>query len=475
MQDPAGGGADGVRTFKPHIYMEINQRMSKQFAWLLGVVVLVSIGVLVACGSSYNVSSDGLVLVGSQGSGLIETFSFNLNNGGSSAISNTPADTSGQVCVLNGIPSSLVMDPKGAYAYTIINANSSCVGSTTGILAFKVNSAGTTSQVGKQVPFNPVPLSPTVPVAPWTMVMDPAGKFLFVADRTTTTDPTKQPVLYVSGAVSVFAIGSGGTLTEVAGSPFFPTPQLIVPQQSLDIISVAPTPTVFPPIGLNGIQNSVCSTVGLNPPTSQYLYAVDNLGNQVFEFAVNTTTGVLTNPSSLKQEPSFAADALPVGIGVDPCNRFVYVSGSLNGRVSAYTICNGGPNQSLAVCPTTPDGRLVEVAGSPYSLAGTNIEAGPLVVDPFGNFVYVLGTHSNSINILKIAPVSGALAAANPATVATGLGPTSITIRGDDNWLFVTNFNGPSVSQYSVTPATGALNALPAILTDNYPWGVAVK
>ncbi len=64
--------------------------MSKRFAWLLGVVVLVSIGVLVACGSNYNASSDGLVLVGSQGSGLIETFSFNLNNGGSSAISNTP-------------------------------------------------------------------------------------------------------------------------------------------------------------------------------------------------------------------------------------------------------------------------------------------------------------------------------------------------------------------------------------------------
>ena len=34
-------------------------------------------GLLVACGSNYNPSSDGLVLVGSQGSALIETFSFN--------------------------------------------------------------------------------------------------------------------------------------------------------------------------------------------------------------------------------------------------------------------------------------------------------------------------------------------------------------------------------------------------------------
>ena len=55
--------------------------MSKRFAWLLGVVVLVAIGVLVACGTTYNSSSEGLVLVGSQGSGLIETFSFNLGSG----------------------------------------------------------------------------------------------------------------------------------------------------------------------------------------------------------------------------------------------------------------------------------------------------------------------------------------------------------------------------------------------------------
>jgi hypothetical protein len=41
--------------------------------------------------------------------------------------------------------------------------------------------------------------------------------------------------------------------------------------------------------------------------------------------------------------------------------------------------------------------------------------------------------------------------------------------------MFVTNFNGPSVSQYAVTPSTGALTVQQAIPTDNYPWGVAVK
>jgi 6-phosphogluconolactonase len=461
--------------------------MSKRLGWLLGVVVLVSIGVLVACGSNYNPSSDGLLLVGSQGSGLIETFSFTLNNGHATAISNTPNDTSSELCVLNGIPSSIVVDPAGAYAYTIINANVSCQGSTTGILAFKVNSDGTTTQVGNQVPFLP---SPAAAVVPGMMVMDASGKFLFVADRATTTNPDGSG-LPVSGSVSVFAIGSGGSLKEVAGSPFFPTPLTIVQQSSLDIVSVASTPTVFPAIGLNGVQSAVCSDVGNNPPTLEYLYAVDRLGYQVFEFAVNTTTGVLTNPSlpssEPSSEPSFPTDPSPAGVAVDPCNRFVYVSDSLTDKVSAYTICNGSVTSQVNACKSpTPPGALVPVAGSPFSLVGSTYP-GPLLVDAYGNFLYVLGTGSNTIDLLKISPVSGALAPLNPATVATGVGPVSMTIRSDDSWLFVANYGattvgganpspgGTTVSEFGITPESGALAAQPLIQTDNYPWGLAVK
>jgi len=59
--------------------------------------------------------------------------------------------------------------------------------------------------------------------------------------------------------------------------------------------------------------------------------------------------------------------------------------------------------------------------------------------------------------------------------VATGLEPKSIVIRGDDNWMFVSNYSGHSVSQYSIVPATGALTVAAPIPTDNYPWGLAVK
>ena len=454
--------------------------MSKRFAWLFGVAVLLAIGALVACGSNYDPSSNGLVLVASQGSGLIETFSFNLYNGHLSEISNTPIDTSNDVCVLKGIPSALVVDPSGNYAYTILSQNNTLCpnGGTQGIQAFKINSDGNAPTVGGPVGFNS-PAGVNANMVPYSMVMDPSGKFLFVADRATTDKSGNN----ISGSVSVFAIGSGGSIKEVPGSPFVPTPQTIVPKTSIDIVGVAPTPTVFPKIGLNAVQNAVCQAIGTTPPTTEYLYAVDGLGNQVFEFKVNTSTGVLTNPTTSIGLPSFPTDQIPAGVAVDPCDRFVYVSNSLSNKVSAYTICNGYATQSPTNCPKSPlppDGSLVPIAGSPFSLSGSSNQPGPILVDPYGNNVYVLGTLSNTISQLKISQVSGELAAMTPATVATGVGPAGMAIRADDNWLFVTNYGsvglgGNTMSQYSITPATGALSVLPSVPTDNYPSGVAVK
>ena len=428
--------------------------MSKRLG-LLGVGVLVSIGLLVACGSKYNSSSDGLFLVGSQGSGVIETFSFNLNSGHVSPIANSPNDTASKTCILNGLPSSLVMDPKGAYAYTIINATSACDTGTnksaTGIQAFKVNSDGSMTAVGGVITLNASPV-------PSTLTMDSAGKFLFVANRQSS----------VSGSISVLTIAGDGSLTEVAGSPFIPaSTNSTLP----DIISVAVTPTVLPANGISGIQNSVCSSPGNTAPTSEFLYAVDTVGDQLFEFQVDTSSGILTALTGPNLLPPFATGQVPVGIAVDPCDRFVYVSNSQSNSVSAYTICNAV--QPMAGCPLA-DGSLIQVSKSPFSLTGNANGAGPLVVDPFGNSVYVLGTLSNTISLLRISPVSGSLTV-NASPTATGASPRSIAIRSDDTWLFVTNYGAATVSQYSITPATGILDAKPTIATDNYPWGVAVK
>ena len=424
--------------------------MSKRF-WLLGFVGLISAGLLVACGSKYNSSSNGLVLVGSQGSNVIQTFSFNLNSGHASGLSN-PAATTSQ-------PTSIVVDATGAYAYVILDAVNAGDAASLGI--YKVNSDGTLTQSGTPVTFT---AGPNANVVPGTLSRDAAGKFLFVADRATADSNGNS----VPGSVSVFAIGSGGTATEVSGSPFF-GPATLSPA---DIVSVAATATVFPSTGINGTQNGACSAGSNNPPSSQFLYALDRVGAQIFEFQVDTSSGVLTLPAGASAIPTFVTDAQPAGIAVDPCDRFVYVSGSLHNRINAYSICTV-VNQAAGCLQA--NGALLEVSGSPFSATGSANVLGQIVVDPLGNNVYVVGTASNTVSGFKISSVSGSLTALNPATTPTGTSPRSIAIRGDDNWMFVTNYGSASVSQYSIAPATGVLNAVAPLTTDNFPWGVAVK
>jgi 6-phosphogluconolactonase (cycloisomerase 2 family) len=456
--------------------MEIKSRMSNRFAWLLGVGLLVAIAALVACGTAYNSSSDGLVVVSSAGSGLLETFSFSLTSGHSATVSNSPNDTGDDVCVLGSLPSAVVMNPAGTYAFAILTASTVCPpGGSTGIQAFKINSDGTIATSGSIV----------VDPNPTALAMDSTGKYLFVAEGVNSVpnsglpNAAACPGTQEQYGVCVYAIGNGGSLTPVPGAFTFDLPPSF---QTPNMGALAVTPTTFPGIGVNGQQNAGCSTPGNQAPPGEYLYVTDSVNYVVYEFQITPSSGVLTNPPGTTAIASFRTGSVPSGVAVDACDRFVYVSNQgPSNNISAYTICNGLPTQSQQECPpfgtTVPKGGLVQLANSPFSL-NTGNGPGPIVVDPFGNYVYTLDMLSSQISIFQITQNSGSLTAKGVAN--TGLqGATSqqvaMVIRGDDNWMFVTNFSAATLSQYSITPSTGTLNQYPVIPTDNYPSGVAVK
>jgi len=451
--------------------------MSKRFGCWLGLSGLILAAFLVACGTKYNSSSDGLVFVASQGSNVVQSFTFSLTNGHISTLSNPPAT--------NGIPSGMILDPAGTYAYVILNQNS--------IAAFKVNSGGNLS-AGSAVTPNPIgyattapvsecgvtvqePVSGTAPVAPLTMRTDSGGKYLYAANSSTTASAqvtytcggnpatTVTVSVPVPGSISAFSISSGN-VTEMSGSPFGVPPAL----NPANLVDLAVTPTTLPAL-VNGVQTAVCSNPGNNAPTSEFLYAADSVNNLVWEFQVDPSTGALTPQPNESMPTSIATGSTPSGVAVDPCDRFVYVSDMQSNQVSGYSICSGLPSQS-SNCPTTPDGSLQPLANSPFAIS-VGLGPGPLVVDPFGKFLYVLDTRSNQVTPFTISPVTGALGAGTAAS--TGAQPIAMTIRGDDNWLFVTNYNSATLSQFSITPSSGVLSQLPPITTDNQPWGVAVK
>jgi 6-phosphogluconolactonase (cycloisomerase 2 family) len=283
-------------------------------------------------------------------------------------------------------------------------------------------------------------------VVPVALAIDSAGKFLFVADGT-------------GGVVSVLAISSGA-LTEVAGSPF------AVPagsQGPANLTALAVSPTTFPSL------YAACSQQPA--PTSENLYVTDHENAKVWEFGVSSS-GVLGNPAGDNSVLGFATAPYPAGIAIDPCNRFVYVAdGTPTNQVSAYTVCNAVITGKCSFA----DGSLVEVSGSPFAEQGIN--PGPMTVDAYGKFLYVVNQGSNSVSGYTISSVTGGLTAFSPATVNTGTSPVSIAVRSDDNWLFVANSQSANVSQYAITPANGQLSALPAfsIGQATIPFGVAVK
>src|ERR1022692_3887825 len=206
--------------------------MRTRFTWIVAILALVAIGVLMACGTKYNSSYNGLVVVPTQGNAVMETFSLNLGTGSVAQINNAAVPPT------NGVPTSVILDPAGAFAYVIVQANPAVAGSVTGIQTFQVASDGKLTSIGTTPMTNPV-----------AMAMDSAGKFLFVANGS-------------EGTVSVFSIASNASLSEVPNSPF----PLALPTggQAPSASALAVTPTVYPEL--------YASCSGFSAPTTENLY-----------------------------------------------------------------------------------------------------------------------------------------------------------------------------------------------------------
>ncbi len=466
--------------------------MRTRFAWMVAVLALIVIGFLMACNAKYSSNDNGLVVIPSQGGGplvnnnqqsgpVMETFSLDLANGSTTEINNVNGPPT------PGLPTAVVLDPAGANAYVIVTENPAVPGgSMTGLAAFPIASDGklgnattytlNSASVQVQVQVNGVPTNETemVPVAPVALRMDSAGKFLFVANSA--TSDSDDPPNPVPGSISVLSVGSNGTLSEVPGSPF------VLPVNSVNLLpqlqepctiqvacpsplALAVTPTIYAP------QFAYCS--GAAAPTTENLYVPDSIGNVVLNYSVSSS-GTLTLVQT-DNGVGIPTGYMPDGVTVDPCNRFVYVSNGLSNAatsntVSAYTICITLTQQN---CPAA-DFRLLPIKGSPFAVSPGE-GPGPLSMDAYGNYLYVVDTASGLVSQFRVSTATGALTPLTPPYVSASGGANSIAIRGDDSFVFVANLNPGTLSEYAINLQSGNLTPLPVVQTFNYPSGVAVK
>ena len=456
--------------------------MRIRFTWMVAIPALIVTGFLLACSTKYSTSSNGLVVVPTQGSEVMETFSLDLATGRVSQINNVNGPPT------PGLPGAVVLDPAGAFAYVIVNQASGLPGGSTGVVSFKVGSDG--KLAAGSTPTAMQPTSPTVnvpcvtpgsttisvgvqptPVIPGSLAIDSAGKYLFVADVATSgttqsytcNGTTQTSAVPVPGTISVFSV-SNGALTEVAGSPFALPGESTASGGSAasgsapSASALAVTPTVRP------IQFAPCS--GQAPLTAEHLYVTDSVNGVLLNYTVSSSGVLSLVPVSITL-PGVTTGTTPSGVAVDACGQFVYVANGGSNNVSAYTICNA-ITQS---CPVA-DYSVHEVSGSPFPAGDV---PGPIAVDPFAKYVYVVDAGSSQVSGFRISPASGSLTAIAGTPLATNSGANSIAIRADGSWIFVANFNTGNVSQYAITQATGQLTAEAPFTTLNYPSGVAVK
>ena len=321
--------------------------------------------------------------------------------------------TVGSAVATGSVPVAVAVTPTGS-ALFVANSGSN------NISTYTINSDGSLAAVSGTTSTGSTPVA---------LAVDSGGKFLFVANQ-------------ASSDISVFSI-SGTGLTPVAGSPF----------------------TTIP-VGFSYPNGTLPAAVAVSA-SGKFLYVANQLANFVSAFSINSTSGAL---SPLPVPFYDDGQTSPSGLAVTPNGGFLYVTnaGANSNNVSAYAICDNVVNSCTN--PTTPDGTLTAVTGSPFP-AGL----GPVAIafDPGFSFAYVVDKGSNTISQYSYGPESGVLTPLSPGTISTGVTPVSIavlpgvvladvgnTLFNTTDYAYVANLGAGTISVFSLTTSTGLLNVV---------------
>jgi 6-phosphogluconolactonase (cycloisomerase 2 family) len=309
----------------------------------------------------------------------------------------------------------------------------------------------------------------TAGTGPFSIAIDPSKHYAYVANYgtdNTPNDTVSQYTIAASGALTPMSqptvttgLGPNG-VTATAKSVYVANynggsvSQYTIQSDG----SLLPMTTASVPAGAGA------AMVALTP-SGTYAYVPNVTDGTVSGYSVNSTTGALTSLGA----------AFPAGTGadfvaIDPSGKYAYVANSNGGSISQYAI--NATTGSLS--PLTP-------------ATVTTINPGSIAIDPKGPYVYVANgtssqnaTQGQSVSQYTIA-ANGALTPMNPATVAAGLGASSVTVDPTNQFVYVTNRGsattpGSTLSQYVIGPSGSLTPLSPATVTaGTQPAGVVVS
>lgn len=256
-------------------------------------------------------------------------------------------------------PVSAVVNSGGQFLFVL---NQGSAPPTAAAATISVFSIDTTRGLLSPVAGSPFPFASLVAPNPQFLAISPSGGVLYVSNG-------------ASGNISAFSVGSGGTLTELAGSPF----------------------------AAGGTMAGI--TIDSK---GQFLYAADSTNNKIASFSIQAN-GVLT---SVAGSP-FATDLGPGAITLDATGSFLFSANSAGADVSVFKISAGA---------------LTPVTGSPFSLVNLgNPLPSFLVVDTSNTFLYVGNQGTKNITAFTIRS-DGTLVPLSTSPFGQSVGPVSMLI-----------------------------------------------
>jgi 6-phosphogluconolactonase len=368
-------------------------------------------------------------------------------------------------------PGVLAVDPSSAFLYVTAQTGSSF--QYTGVQTFSIgaNGALTAAQTVGEANIG------SVAILGGSSGVTHVPQFVFVASEGF-GDVTAYLVDPSSGALTV---APNSPVSTMGGQPSSIATDLL--GRFVYAPSFSGNPALFPAFtvtdtGVNagdltpvaGMPNTGADSQGIVvEPSSRFAYVTNTSNNAVSEYALDSTTGLLTPlPGSPFIVPN-GGNGAPLAIACSPFGATLFVTNRNADTVSA-----------LAISAQAQDaGTLTNFSGSPLSTGDAGAQ-GPVAVavDPSNRFVYVANESGQSIAAYQFNDANAFAPIAGPGfvfgTSDAGSGPTSLAIEPTGRFLYATL--GPAsfgmqvagvVVGYQIDPSTGALSEVNVPVTVN--------
>jgi 6-phosphogluconolactonase len=377
--------------------------------------------------SAVSLTADGKFAYVTNGAASISAFSVNSSTGALTAVAGSPFPVPSVGGVTGNPILSMIFNPNGKSLY-IKNDGGTGTGS---LAAFSIDPA-----TGALAPLSGSPFTLGTS-ATGLAGLDPAGRFLYVANQGTCTVANHcNPSTLSTGSISAFSLDAVGVPTALPGLPAITPPPY---QVSVD-------------------------------PSGRFLYQSSVDANEIISYSIDQTTAALTK---LQAGGTSRSGGEPVFIGafVYPGNstpytfspKFAYVPNVSDNTISAYSSD-----------PAT--GKLTAV-GTPFP---SGVAPQAVAVSRRGDVAFVASagatpmTTAGTVSAYAINATTGALSGSG-GSLPTGRGPSSLAPDRTGRFLYVANAFDETISGYSVDLTSGALtaNGAPTPVSFN-PIGVVV-